>query len=148
MSIATYKENTMTKNMKIKLMTAAFVVASAVTLLSMGSADAGMSSQLKHCKTNNRSNTISCCEAIVGQNLPNWMRESGRNCTTSATCIGTKKTSAPITAVAYVSPPKKKKPYCFISFEPASNQGNEQPELKPQPERPNNRNGNGGEVLK
>jgi hypothetical protein len=137
--IATPKENAMTKILNAKLIAAAFVAASAATFFSMGSAEAGPA-KLKHCLTNYRSATVHCCEAIVGQNLPFWMRETGRNCATSVTCSG-KKPGGSVYAAAYVAAPKRKKTYCYIDFNPNYNQGGNQqqgqPEPQPQPQRPN-----------
>jgi hypothetical protein len=108
----------MTKNLNIKLIAAAFVAASAATLFSMGSANASMSAELQNCKTNSRSHTTHCCQAIVGQNLPIWMRESGRNCASSVSCVGMKGygDSSRVAAISFGG--GKKKGYCYISFYP------------------------------
>jgi hypothetical protein len=86
MLIAYSQENAMTRNLNIKLIAAAFVATSAASLFSMGSANASMTAELQNCKTNSRSHTIHCCQAIVGQNLPIWMRESGKNCKSVVKC--------------------------------------------------------------
>jgi hypothetical protein len=103
----------MTKNLNIKLIAAAFVAASAATLFSMGSANASMSAELQNCKTNSRSQTTHCCQAIVKQNLPIWMRETGRNCATSVVCVGKRKGGSAL-ALANFTPPKNS---CYIAFE-------------------------------
>jgi hypothetical protein len=121
------KEYAMTKTLNIKLIAAAFVAASAASILSMGSAQASMTAELQNCKTNSRSNTVHCCQAIVGQNLPYWMRETGRNCATSVSCVGTKKTSDGIPGIAAFAASKKKKTYCFIDMQQTQNNGGNNP---------------------
>lgn len=94
----------MTKNIDIKLLSAAFVAACAASLFSMGTAQASMPQALQNCKTNSKSATFHCCETSVRGNMPFWMRDTGRNCATQVKCY---------------------KKYCYVKMEFASqNQGN------------------------
>jgi hypothetical protein len=81
-------EDIMSKTLNIKLFAAAVVAASAATLFSMGSANAGMIQALQNCSTNSRSATFHCCETIVRGNAPFWMRDNGRSCATQVRCYG------------------------------------------------------------
>jgi hypothetical protein len=133
------EEYAMTKNLNMKLIAAAFLAASAVAMFSMGSAKASMTAELQNCKTNSRSNTVHCCQNIVGQNLPYWMRESGRNCATSVSCVGTKKIADSIPGVAAIASPKKKKTYCYIAImQTPKDGGNNQPPPPTTNKNPNN----------
>lgn len=122
-------------NAKNALVTTTFAVFVAGMAVLSSQSNASVTSDLQHCMSNNRSKTITCCNATIKGQVPFWLRDSGRNCASAVVCSGAgakKPTAATLSAV-----PKKKIVLCTIQVFIEDKPSNDLPEptVDPTPRR-------------
>lgn len=120
---------------KFNLSATLVLAALAIAPQFIGSAKAGVTSDLMNCKYNSRQQTINCCEQILKINeRPQWLLSNGGSCTGVVKCVAAKQK---ITYIAAAPKPK-----CFIQIPHDDNQRTSRPNDNPRPTPRQNRSFN------
>jgi hypothetical protein len=91
----------------------AFAVSAVAGLAMMATAGPASAKKVQSCEGTDRRSVIECCETIVARKgLPNWMIQTGRNCSSATACKGGRQTLTHAVAprlcqVVYIPPNKR-----------------------------------------
>jgi hypothetical protein len=100
-------------NIASKSLLSAFAVSAVAGLAMMATAGSAAAKKVQSCEGTDRRSVIECCEHIVARKgLPNWMIQTGRNCSSATVCKGGKQPLTHAVAprlcrVVYVPPNKR-----------------------------------------